>query len=81
MDLGGSRQAAAYFELEEKKAKTFSGNPTCSPEEEKEAMKLCQEAMKISRNADAEVVDECVLDICAGGGAAAAELAGDIFAS
>ena len=82
VDLGGSRQAAAYFELEEKKAKTsLTGNPTCSPEEEKEAMKLCQETMKKSRNADAEVVDECVLDICAGGGAAAAELAGDIFAS
>ena len=82
VELGGSRQAAAFFELEEKKAKTaLTGNPTCSPEEEKEAMKLCQESLKMSRNADAEAVDECILDICAGGGAAAAELAGDIFAS
>ena len=82
VDLGGSRQAAAFFELEEKKAKTaLTGNPTCSPEEEKEAMKLCQETMKTSRNADSEAIDECILDICAGGGAAAAELAGDIFAS
>ena len=82
VELGGSRQAAAFFELEEKKAKTaLTGNPTCSPEEEKEAMRLCQETMKLSRNADSEAIDECILDICAGGGAAAAELAGDIFAS
>ena len=81
-DLGGSSQAASFLELEDEKAKkVLTGNPTCSPEEKEEATKLCQETMKVSRNADAEFLDECVLDICAGGGVAAAELAGDIFSS
>ena len=81
-ELGGSREAAAFFELEKDEAKaSLTGNPTCSPEEKQEAMKLCQETMKLSRNADAEFLDECVIDICAGGGVAAAELAGDIFSS
>ena len=81
-DLGGSSAAATFLELEDEKAKkVLTGNPTCSPEEKEEAMKLCKETMKVSRNADEEFLDECVLDICAGGGVAAAELAGDIFSS
>ena len=57
------------------------GNPTCTPEEKEEAMRLCKDTMKMSRHVDAEILDECVLDICAGGGVAAAELAADIFSS
>ena len=81
-ELGGSREAAAFFDIEDKKAKTvMMGNPTCTPEEKQEAMRLCEKTMKMSRNVDAEFLDECVLDICAGGGVAAAELAGDIFSA
>ena len=81
-ELGGSREAAAFFDIEDKNAKAVMlGNPTCTPEEKQEAMRLCEETMKMSRNVDAEFLDECVLDICAGGGAAAAELAGDIFSA
>ena len=81
-ELGGSREAAAFFDIEDEKAKTMMlGNPTCTPEEKQEAMRLCTEAMKMSRNVDTETLDECVLDICAGGGAAAADLAADIFSA
>ena len=81
-DLGGSREAAAFFELEENKAKRARpSNPTCSQRKKRKAMKLCREIMKMSRNADAEFLDECPLDFCAGGGIASAELAGDIFSS
>ena len=37
--------------------------------------------MKMSRNVEAEILNECVLDICAGSGVAAAELAADIFSA
>ena len=78
-DLGGSREAAAFLDLEDERAKkvVFNGNPSCSPEEKQKALELCQETMRQSRT-DAEFLDECVLDVCAGG-EAAAELAGDIF--
>ena len=80
-ELGGSPEAAAFFDIEDNKATTLIGNPTCTSEEKEEAMRLCKETMKMSRNVDAEILDECVLDICAGGGVAAAELAADIFSS
>ena len=56
----------------------LTGNPSCAPQEKQKASDLCQGIMKESRNADAEFLDECILDVCAGG-AEAADLAGDIL--
>ena len=53
---------------------------TCTQEDKEEHAKTCRKYLGDSRDAlYKEVMDDCIFDLCSGGGETAAELAAEIF--
>ena len=77
-DLGGSSDAAAYFDQVDQEGAALGSSTACSPEAAEKAKQICLERMGQARHADEDFLEDCVSDVCAGD-EAAAELAADIF--
>jgi len=85
VDVGGSSNAAEYLKLVDdnrmKDARTFVA--TCNEKEEEAAKKMCAKYMgpgiENSTGSRRDAFADCIFDVCAGGGEAAAELAAEIM--
>lgn len=77
-DLGGSSDAASYFDQVDRDGAPLGSSTACSPEREEKAKQICLERMGQARHADEDFLEDCISDVCAGD-EAAAELEADIF--
>ena len=76
--LGGSHDAAFYFDQVDRDGALLGSYTPCSPEAAEKAKQICLERMGQARHADEDFLEDCISDVCAGD-EAAAELAADIF--
>ena len=77
-DLGGSSDAASYFDQVDRDGALLGSSTACSPEREEKAKQICLERMGQARHADEDFLEDCISDVCAGD-EAAAELEADIL--
>ena len=77
-DLGGSSDAATYFDQVDRGGALSGSSNACSPEAAEKAKQICLEKMGHARHADEDFLEDCISDVCAGD-EAAADLAADIF--
>ncbi|CAL1137096.1 unnamed protein product [Cladocopium goreaui] len=84
-DLGGSKEAAAYLDMDQLDNTPAAFWMTCNEEQEGKAKKRCSKhlgAEMANGNAeDSTFFEDCVYDVCHGAGEAAAELAAELLAS
>jgi len=75
MVLGGSTVADAYFKRDENhQGEAHLATATCTDSQEQEAVRICTKHLQKEDTLDSEVFENCVFDVCHGGGEVVAEL-------